>query len=380
MALRTQVLVVGGGPAGSTAARVLSRSGMDVILIEKDLHHKKPCGGGIPSTAFNELDIPLDIAYRSIDKIRIISPSDRRLDITLKGGSILIVDRREFDSKLRKIAEDSGVKVIEGSFLDLESKNGKIVSRITLKGEKEVVESDYLVAADGVNSRIKMVLGVKPASYIYTLSGGIKGIETDACEFWYSTRHALDCYSWVFPVLDGSSGPSGMQPSTGCSSHVGVGAKEIKDARVFYKRFLQRLSIDQTDQKAPRGYKIPVWSNDTYNIGNILFAGDSAGQTMPFTYEGIYYSMKSGEFAAEAIINKKPSSYKKLWQKRFLSRFRLMNALRKVFLNNDEKIELLFNIFSRPEVQEASMKLWLHKDTGRSSILSYAKFFGKFLR
>ncbi|GBE36524.1 hypothetical protein BMS3Bbin07_00671 [bacterium BMS3Bbin07] len=128
-----------------------------------------------------------------------------------------------------------------------------------------------------------------------------------------------------------------------------------------------------------RGYKVPLWKNGLYNMGNILFVGDSATQVMPFTYEGIYYAMKSGEFAAEAIINNRLSLYRKLWRKRFLSRFMLMRTLESVFLRNDAGAERLFDMFSRTDVQEASMRLWLRKDAGRGSLLSYVNLFRKFL-
>lgn len=371
MAIRTNVLVVGGGPAGATAARRLADSGIDVLLVEKDLSHDKACGGGIPSTAFQELGIPLDIPHRSINKLRIISPSDRRLEIELRGGSLLIIDRREFDAALRGLAADAGTQVVNGSFLDLESKGKSLRSSISLDGRRETVESDYIIASDGVNSRVKKALGYKPAAHLFTTSAALNGVETDACEFWYSSEHSPNCYSWVFPKQS--------HPSFSSASHVGTGGEFSAESTEFLGRFLKRLGVNDKENVNFRGYKIPLWRNKTYNRDNILFAGDSAGQVMPFTLEGIYYAMKSGEFAAEAAMNGKPSLYRKLWQERFLSRFRLMRLIGKSFLKSDARLELLFDLFSRPDVQEASMKLWLRKDGSSSSLLSYAQYFNPFL-
>ena len=59
--LRTKVLIIGGGPAGSTAARFLAKEGIDTILLERNFSFVKPCGGGIPDAAFDELGIPRNI-------------------------------------------------------------------------------------------------------------------------------------------------------------------------------------------------------------------------------------------------------------------------------------------------------------------------------
>ncbi len=369
MVLRTQVLVVGGGPAGATAARRLSEAGINVILIEKDLGHRKPCGGGISSTALKELDIPLEMPHSTINKIRFVSPSNRRLDIPVTGGEILLVDRRAFDALNRSLAAAAGAEVLEGEFRTVQQ-GRKLLSRVMIEGEERTIESDYLVASDGVNSRVRRALGIEPAGYVFTVSSVMEGLDSDACEFWFSSEHAPRAYSWVFPK---------EHPGGGKVFSVGTGVMHGREGRQKFEKFLKRLKVDGQGDPAARGYKVPLWDEGLYSIGNILFAGDSATQVMPFTYEGIYYAMKSGAFAADAIIGDRPSLYRKLWRKRFLSRFRLMKTLERVFLQSDERAERLFDIFSRPEVQEASMRLWLRKDAGQGSLFSYIKIFRKFL-
>ncbi len=372
MAVRTGVLVIGGGPSGATAARRLSEAGIDVVLLEKDLHRRKPCGGAIPSSAFDELDIPLKMPHRRVERIRFVSPSDRRLDIELKGGCIIVVDRGGFDSMLRHLAMVAGTQVLEGEFVDLRARNGRLVSTVRIGGRPRVIESDYLISSDGVNSRVRRALGLGAVSSAYTISCEIEGLRSDVCEFWFSTEHASRFYSWVFPRVD----PLGE----GALSTVGTGVKEGGKGRLYLERFLRRLKIVIDDEITPRGFRIPLWEDGPYRAGNVLFVGDAASQVMPFTYEGIYYAMKSGEFAAEAVINGRPSLYRKLWRGRFYSRFRLMRTLERVFLQSNGMVERLLDIFSRPEVQEASMQLWLKKDPDRGSLLSYINLFRKFLR
>ncbi len=359
------VVVVGGGPAGATAARVLADRGIDVVLVEKSPSYLKPCGGGVPSTAFSELDIPLSsISHRHVQKLRILSPSSREMFIELQGGSIVIVDRREFDMMLRELARNSGAEMIEGRLTGLKQERKRIVSEIVVNGEIKRVSSKYLIAADGVNSTVRRLMNLPPVDYVYTYSGRVDSLITDSCEFWFGSEHAPSFYSWVFPKPNGAS--------------VGTGTLNHTKAKELFSRFTRRRAGIQ-NPKELRGYKIPIWRGDIYNIGRVLFVGDAAGHVMPFTYEGIYYAMKSATLAAEALIKDRPGLYRKLWKRRFYTRFRFMNTLKGHFLGSDEGIEKLFDIFKDPKVQEASMRLWLRKDTSRGGLLSYISLFRKFL-
>ena len=90
--------------------------------------------------------------------------------------------------------------------------------------------------------------------------------------------------------------------------------------------------------------------------------------------------MKSGELAAASIGEGKVRNYKKRWKERFAKRFMLMDRLANYFLKDDASVEKLIDLHGRQDVQEASLKLWLRKDSQRESLVSYMKFFGKLLR
>lgn len=366
--LRTRVLVVGGGPAGSVAARFLAREGVDTLLIERDFSFVKPCGGGIPSSAFDELDLPLSSRIRDVDTIKIVSPGGDSIPIKLKGATISIVGRGHFDSLLRREAEKAGARVLEASFRSV-ADNGKkaVVSVITAGGEEALVESDYLIAADGVNSRVRAELKMGLPHSLMTITEKMAGAETDCCEFWFGASHAPQLYSWVFPWGEGVS--------------AGTGSFMPGDLKGLLERFLERRKLKKALSYAPdqgqsvRGYRIPLWKGDIYTCGRILFAGDAAGQVLPLTFEGIYYAMRSAEMAATAIIEGDIRSYKKRWERSFGKRFALMRRLWEYFLRDDERAEKLVQFHKRPEVQDSSMRLWLRKDPGKGSLLSYIKLF-----
>jgi len=363
MKLTTKILIVGGGPAGSTAARFLAESGREVILLEKNFSFVKPCGGGIPLSTFDELDIPKTLIKKEVKSIRLISPLDEKLDIELRGGSLAITERGEFDRVLRNVAEEHGAHVIEGEFYGITLNNTIYRVEANIGGERIEIVSEYVIAADGVNSSVRRALGIKPSPSFFTVSEKLKETETDCCEFWFGFSHAPGLYSWIFPSSEGVS--------------AGTGCFETGKINDLFKIFTERRKIKSEGLK--RIYKVPRWKGDLYNKGKIMFVGDAAGQVLPLSYEGIYYAMKAGELAARAIIEERVNEYKRMWKASFQKRFFLMHKLSNYFLKNDSSTEKLVALHKRPEVQEVSIKLWLRKDSSRDSLQSYIKLFRKFL-
>ena len=362
MKLSAKVLIVGGGPAGSTAARLLAAQGTEVILLERNPAFVKPCGGGIAMNAFDELGLTQTIIKREVKTIRLISPQGNKLDISLRGSGLAIVERGEFDRTLRRESKVRGVQVLEGEFVRLTHGHFYRVEARAGETTHEIV-SEYVIAADGVNSRVRTTLGIKTVRSFFTASAYVPGLQSEVCEFWFGASHAPYSYSWVFPAAEGSS--------------IGTGTFEQGRINTLFERFEDRAGIRVNGGK--RIYRIPVWSGDLYNIDNVLFTGDSAGQVMPLTYEGIYYAMKAGEFAAASILEGNVRNYKKRWRHRFEKRFMLMNKLRNYFLKDDTSAERLFALHRRNDICEASLRLWLGKDSSRKGLMDYMRFFRKFL-
>jgi geranylgeranyl diphosphate/geranylgeranyl-bacteriochlorophyllide a reductase len=363
MKLFVKVVVVGGGPAGSIAAKTLAQRGIDVVLLERNLSLVKPCGGGLSLNAFTELNIPKKTIKKEVKKIRLISPAGKIIDIDLRGCNLAIVERGEFDRVLRQQAEEQGVKIIEAGVAGITQ--SKLCTIEAVCGEKKYeIVSEYVIAADGINSRIRTVLGIKTSKAFFTISEQVKGLDAECCEFWFGASHAPRAYSWVFPSGEGIS--------------IGTGSFEQGKINDLYALFKQKRGVTTNGSK--RVYRIPVWSGDLYNRGKVIFAGDAAGQVLPLTYEGMYYAMKAGEFAARAIIENKAENYRKLWKSRFQKRFILMGKLQSIFLKDDASAERLVALHRRPEIQEASLRLWLMKDNNKSNLFSYIKIFGKLLR
>jgi geranylgeranyl diphosphate/geranylgeranyl-bacteriochlorophyllide a reductase len=119
-----RVAVVGGGPAGGSAAETLAKGGVETILIERKLDNCKPCGGAIPLCMVDEFSLPLDLIDRRVTKMKMISPSNVAVDIgrTLGPDEYIGMVRREvLDAYLRSRAAAAGAEVVNGLFLKFDA-------------------------------------------------------------------------------------------------------------------------------------------------------------------------------------------------------------------------------------------------------------------
>ena len=123
-----RVAVVGSGPAGSSAAETLAKAGIETYLFERKLDNAKPCGGAIPLCMVSEFDLPADIIDRRVRNMKMISPSNREVDINLTNQEEYIgMCRREvLDGFLRNRAAKLGANLINATVHKLDIPNNDI--------------------------------------------------------------------------------------------------------------------------------------------------------------------------------------------------------------------------------------------------------------
>lgn len=354
--IRCKVLVVGGGPAGATAARDLGRKGIDTVLLEKHLTFEKPCGGGLMLSAFDEFEIPLSVIKKRVEQITLVSPKLQKVTVDIASRPLTIVHRCEFDATLRALAVKSGVRLVEAKAYDIDTENMPTVW--AKHGEKRYkIEADHIIAADGVNSTLRKKLLQETPSRILTYYADIPGKESESCQFWFGEKIAPKEYAWIFPHHDGVN--------------IGLAANNEKNIKSYFKNFTDIHGIGRVEK--PKGYYIPKWGREVYYEKKVFFTGDSASMVLPFTYEGIYYAMKTGQLAAEAIVRKDPSSYQRQWENLYSKRFRFFRLMQSIFLSGDYGSELMVKLYRNPTFQRSVLDYW----TGRREPLGFFRTIGK---
>ena len=297
------VVVIGGGPAGTVSALKCSESGLNVLLVERGkINRHKSCGGILPKVCTSLVseslgtDIPEDIMCSPNPLgLYYVPPSGRKNSGNLKNYKLNNIYRDRFDQWLHQLATDSGVHIrYETEFIKLEgSKPIQIIMRS--QGNIFSVTASYVIGADGVHSRVR--------SQIY---GKMRvNVEPILQEYWKAEGDFENCF-YIFFRGEVSPTCAYLIPKEDLYV-VGVGAPEPNTAKLplYINRFknwlreefsFQPVSLERREVWAiPYGFVFE-------GIGNTILIGDAGGFCNTLSGEGIRFAIESGVAAHDAIM------------------------------------------------------------------------------
>ncbi len=374
------VVVVGGGPAGATAAEDLARAGRRVALLDR-AGRIKPCGGAIPPRLIADFAIPDSQIVARISTARMISPSQRQVDIPIEGGFVGMVDREHFDEFLRDRAARAGARRVTGTFLRIERPAGapaRVIYRDRATRAEAALETRLVIGADGARSDVARaeVPGGDRIPYVIAYHEIIRAPETATaggydptrCDVVYDGRVSPDFYGWVFP--------HGPQASVGMGT--GKDGVDLKRATAEL-RAAAGLSGCETIRR--EGAPIPLeplrkWDNGRDSV----LAGDAAGVVAPSSGEGIYYAMVGGRVAATAALAclrsgraKDLALARKLFMAEHKTVFRVLRAMQDAYYRSDERRERFVSLCHDVDVQRLTFEAYMNKRLVRARPLAHIK-------
>ncbi len=380
------VVVVGGGPAGATAAHELALAGHDVALLDR-AGRIKPCGGAVPPQLMEDFDVPESLLVNRVDTARIISPKGNHVDIPVGNGFVGMVDRDVFDEWLRTRAEGAGATRITGSFEAFErDRNDRLVIRYregsSRSGEPRRLRTRMLIGADGALSRVaRQALpdAAAKAEFVFAYHEVIASPAVEdqhfggaRCDVYYEGELSPDFYAWVFPHGDTTS--------------VGTGsARKGFSLRGAVSELRDRTGLDGVETIREEGAPIPMKPLPKWDNGkDIILAGDAAGVVAPSSGEGIFYAMTGGRFAARAVdlaLQTGDASELAQARKRFLRThgqvFWVLGVMQRFWYSNDRRRERFVRICEDRDVQELTFEGYMRKQLVKARPLAHAKIFWK---
>ena len=375
-------VVVGGGPAGATAADDLASAGHRVLLLDK-AGRIKPCGGAVPPRLIRDFAIPQHILKAHVTGARMIAPSERSVDMPIDGGYVGMVDRDEFDEFLRERAASHGAERRTGTFerIDRASHEHAVVVWRDKAGVEQRAFARAIIGADGARSKVAREAGVPksdkvPCVFAYheivrSPAAG-EGFDPARCDVYYQGKLSPDFYAWVFPH--------------GETTSIGVGsARKGFSLRGSVERLRQSSGLAACDLVRGEGAPIPLKPLKTWDNGrDVIVIGDAAGVVAPASGEGIYYAMYSGRLAAEGV-----SAFLATGEARELAgvRKRFMKAHGRVFMvlgimqwfwyRSDALRERFVKICKDPDVQRLTWEAYMNKELVRRDPMAHVRVFFK---
>ncbi len=287
-------IVVGAGPAGSTAARLLAQRGARVLLLDRARFPRdKPCGGAVSIRAAGELGIDLSpVIERTVTEVRVSFRLGQPFLRSSPEPLAYLTQRCRLDALLTERAAEAGVDFRDGQAVrDVELAHAGVL--VGANGDS--YHARTLIGADGANGVVGRALGLPPAAASVALEANVPA-EAELMAAWEHAI-ALDLggipggYGWLFPKGD----------------HLNVGVygwrREGPTLRRRLSALCRRLGLDEANLRDLRGHQLPMRApGSPIALGPALLVGDAAGFVDPLSGEGILAAAHSGRLAADAIV------------------------------------------------------------------------------
>jgi geranylgeranyl reductase family protein len=393
--LVADVVVVGAGPAGSAAAIELRRTGRSVVVLDKAVFPRdKCCGDGLTTLALRELDRlgldPGDIGdWFDVDGAALRSPSGREVHVPLPtdGRYAAVAPRLQLDDGLVRLAREAGVDVRDGhGFRRLVEHD----DRVTVHADGLVVDTRYVVAADGMWSPVRKSLGLGDAGYLgewhgfRQYVGNVTGSAAEQLHVWFEPD-LVPGYAWSFPLPGGRANVGFGVLRDG--SRKGAEMKHLWADLLRRPHVVEALGDGFELEGRHTAWPIPARIDEAVlATGRVLFAGDAAMATDVMTGEGIGQALLTGRLAAEAIVAAgalRPADagdrYRRAVRHHLVADHRMSLALGRVLATSWGARGAIRVVSASGDWGRRNFARWMFEDEPRAVVLTPSRWHRRFL-
>lgn len=363
--MRAEILVVGGGPAGATAAQLLAK-GHEVLMAEEHHIPGEPlhCSGLV-----TERGVP-EFARKSVlgrvRGARLHSALGFTLTLESRHSKALVLDRSFYDRIMFHRAVDAGAEpLVNASVRTVSSGRTEMRSEIRVEGRTETVTSRVVIGADGYRSVCRRAARLPPPKHMLTgIQVDLKGLDADPdfVELYFGREVAPGFFAWAIPAEE--------------LVRVGLCTWDAAQSPAFYlKKLLSKPQFSKARRVSTAAGKIPIGPGRSAVHGRIMLVGDAACHAKPLSGGGVYMGLKGAELCSQAASEflssgeeARLAEYDPLWKEAFGRELSRAFRIRKVFLNlTDKKMDKALRLFAEPEVR--SLLEW-HGDIDYPASLS----------
>jgi geranylgeranyl reductase len=382
------VVVVGGGPSGATAAHHLAKKGRVVAMLDR-AGRIKPCGGAVPPILVREFNIPDELLVAKVRSARMVSPKGRAVDMPIEGGFVGMVNREHFDEWLRCRATASGTTRLTGNFDRLSRENDVVTVHYEERAAdgsmaSRTIKTRHVIGADGALSKVarQEIKGAENIKFVYAYHEIVRSpvaspeseklFDATRCDVYYQAPVSPDFYGWIFPH--------------GATTSIGTGSASKGFAlRHSVAALREKCGLRDAETLRHEGAPIPMKPLKCWDNGrDVVLAGDAAGVVAPASGEGIYYAMLGGQLAADAVElalatgdARSLATARKQFMRAHGKVFWVLGIMQKFWYSSDQRRERFVTMCSDKDVQHLTWQAYMHKKLVKARPMAHLRIFLK---
>ncbi len=330
-----------------SAARGLARNGWQTAVFEEhpDVGMPVHCTGVLADDVVRELALPDSVVLNPLSTVRFVAPAGHSFEYTTATTEAVVIDRAAFDAAIADAAKAAGATLFRDHRATGIDTSATGVTIHFANGAQATARAAVLACGANYTFQRRLNLGM-PSTFLQSAQLELPAERPGDVEIHFGSEIAPQGFAWAVPV----------RRASGTFARIGVMAEG--NAAAFFSRILARVreawGVDVPADVPPRRRMLPLGSVRRSYTDRVLAVGDAAGLVKPTTGGGIYYSVISGEIAADVLNSnlhggdlsaKALSAYERRWHGRFQSEFSAQLALRFVAQKmRDSDIDALFTL------------------------------------